>query len=270
MTSSIILEQAFRNKAKFSELMNQSTPVSVSEILSNYSIPKEKTVIRVAELTQNFETLLDSLGDSNIPNLPQAPYLVWIVTQEKENVMNVLKTINKHATSGFGIFVFKASLNDNKIDFNCLLKPEIKQHSKRNTETPAKTLQLEYWQKYFEICDELTSEMQINPKPQHYQYISIGKSGVQIMQTANTQNGYVATEILINKDKEIFRKLEEHKAEIEKALGELDWQFLEGKLSSRIRKIYNVNISDNKTWAEAIKEHIKMAEEFKETFSKYL
>ncbi len=60
------------------------------------------------------------------------------------------------------------------------------------------------------------------------------------------------------------------KEKIEKSLGELDWQALEGKKSSRIRQTFEVDITNQENFESAIKEQIKMAESFKKTFSKYL
>ena len=112
--------------------------------------------------------------------------------------------------------------------------------------------------------------MQIKPASQHWQYIPIGKTGASIQLTINTRQNYVGCELLINNNKEIFYKLEKAKAKIEKQLGELDWQELQGKKSSRIRKIYQIDINNEENWATAIKEQIRMAEGFKSTFLKYL
>ena len=71
-------------------------------------------------------------------------------------------------------------------------------------------------------------------------------------------------------DKEIFYSLEKSKGKIEKQLGELDWQELKGKKSSRIRKVYAVDITQEINWETAVKEQIRMAEEFKSTFIKSL
>ena len=152
------------------------------------------------------------------------------------------------------------------------MKPELnnKKSYTRNENTPAKIFQKVYWEKYFEICDELQSEMQVNPKPQHFQYLPMGKRGVQIMQTVNTKLGYVATEIFINNDQTIFEKLLEHKVEIEEELGFLEWQPIEGKKSSRIRKTLGVDILKEENIERAVKLQIKTAEDFKKVFSKYL
>ncbi len=269
--TTITVAEAFKSKQNFSEFMENEHSPFITSTLADYPKAEGKTIVTFAELTQNHETLLNHLGSDLIQNLQQAPFIVWIVANERENVLNAIKTINKHASKGFGIFVFKASLNEDKIDFEYLLKPEFKVKQMRNIETPAKLLQEEYWKMYFEICDELTKpEFQINPKPQHFAYISIGKAGVQIMQTINTAQNYVATELLINNKKEIFNKLFEHKAEIEKALGELEWHSPENIKSSKIRKTFKIDISNKDNWKVAIKEHIKMAEDFKATFLKYL
>lgn len=90
------------------------------------------------------------------------------------------------------------------------------------------------------------------------------------MQTVNTKDKYVATELFINNDKDIFNNLLKSKDEIETKLGFLDWQDLEGKKSSRIRQTLNYDISDTSQVDKAIKDHIKMAEDFREIFRKYL
>ena len=90
------------------------------------------------------------------------------------------------------------------------------------------------------------------------------------MQTVNTKDKYVATELFINSDKDIFNKLLKSKDEIETKLGFLDWQDLEGKKSSRIRQVLHYDITDTSNLDETIKSHIKMAEDFRETFRNYL
>ncbi len=270
MTDTITLEDAFKSKAKFSEYFEKNTPEEITSTLAQYPKSEGKVIVQAAELTQNIETFVNIIGSDIVQNLPKAPYFVWTVTNPKESIMNTLKTINEHSTKGFGIFVFKATLNEDKMDIECILKPEIPAKTIRNENTPAKLLQKEYWEQYFEICDELQSEMQVTPAPRHYQYISMGKAGVQIVQTVNTKDNYAATEIMINNNKEIFNKLLENKSEIEEKLGNLDWQSLEGKKSSRIRKSYNADIANPESREETIKNHIKMAEDFRETFRKYL
>lgn len=261
-------EETLKSRAKFEELvLNSPMPFDACELLNQYP---QKGVVRIADLTQNFETLLNKVSDESF-NVIQTPYLVWFITNEKEKCMRALNVINKGDTA-LKIFVFKAYLNEDKIGFECLLKPDLKEKTKRtvNTQTPAKLLQKAYWDVYFAECDEQQSEMQVTPYPRHYQNVSIRKAGIQILQTINTQNNYVASELAINNNKEIFNTLFKHKDEIENEVGELEWDSKETNKSAKIRKVFPIDINDSKNHLKAAKEHIKMAEELKAIAHKYL
>jgi len=75
---------------------------------------------------------------------------------------------------------------------------------------------------------------------------------------------------MINNKKEIFEKLSEHKTEIEEDLGCLEWYSQDNVKSSRIRKYLNYDITNAEEVGNAIRNHIKTAEEFKAVFKKYL
>lgn len=273
MTETTNLQEAFKNRNAFSELMSTLNPPEISTILKPYPKQNGKTIIKVAELTQNIDTVLNVLGDSSIREIPHSPYLVWIITNEKQKIMDLMQTINKHANNGFGIFVFKAYLNGDKIEFECLLKPQlvIKQKREVNTNTPTKQLQKAIWEKYIGICDVSEHpEMQIKEAaPQHYQNISIGKAGFQILQTINTQKDYVASEILTT-NKSMYEFLFNLKEEIEEEIGELEWDYKLNNKSAKIRKIFKIDINNPENHEKAIIELIKMGAELKTIVHKYL
>lgn len=270
--TTITAEEALKSKKNFEEFMSDFHPIKVTSTLADYSKADGQSIVFICDLTQKIETLTNALNEINGFNLSKPPFIVWYVTSEKEELLNAINVLNKFSTRGLKIFIFKAFLNEDKMDVECILKPDLIPYKKqtRNENAPAKLFQKQYWEKYFEICDELQSEMQVNPKPQHFQYIPMGKRGVQIMQTVNTRLNYVATEIFINNDQTIFEKLLKHKAEIEEELGCLEWQPIEGKKSSRIRKILGIEFSQSENLERTIKLQIHTAEEFKKTFSKYL
>lgn len=267
--NTINLENVFKSRANFEDYMNNSPlPVEICQAMQNY---QKKNVEKIAELTQNFQTFLNKVGDANF-NPKQ--YLVWIVTNPKTEILNTMRIINQNGTNGLEIFIFKAFLNEDKMAFECLLKPELVVKKKRdvNTNTPSKQLQKAMWEKYIDICDASEyPDMQIKEAaPQHYQNISIGKAGVQILQTINTQNKYVASEISINNNKEIFAKLFEHKEKIEKEIGGLEWDSKENVKSAKIRKIFNIDINKSENHEKAILELVKMGAELKAIIHKYL
>jgi hypothetical protein len=107
------------------------------------------------------------------------------------------------------------------------------------------------------------------PAPQHWQYVTIGVSGVSIQLTINTAKNNLGCELLIANDKELFKKLEGNKAKIEKQLGKLDWQELEGKKSSRIRTTLDFNLED-KNFEKGFIWLVNTAGSFKKVFTQYL
>ncbi len=260
-------QEAFKSKKNFEEFMSNEHPAIILSTLADYPKADGKGIVTIAELTQNSETLINGLDA--IKTFPQAPFFVWIVANERENLISASEVINKYADKNFGIFIFKASLNDEKITFKCLLKPDIK--AKSTSGGKAKQIQLEYWEKYSEVCDELgEGNFQITPKPKHWQYISMGKAGVSLWLTVNTQIGFIGVDFLINDDKELFKKLQSNQKEIEKELGILDWENKPNLKASRIRKTVPFDINNKENLNTSIKAHIEMAKTFKTTFSKYL
>ncbi|MBR5544831.1 MAG: DUF4268 domain-containing protein [Clostridia bacterium] len=263
----ITAEEALKSREKFTNYIEKNAEPVIEEILKDY--PHRVLHIVLPQLTPSSDFLLEELAKySSI----QKTYFFWFIANEKDWILQAVNALNNGLKDNCGVFVIKAFLNGDKMDFKCLLKPQIQEKKQRvvNTNTPAKQLQLEYWQAYFDKCDELQSEMQVTPAPRHYQYIGIGKKGVQIMQTVSTVDKYVATEISINRDKSIFYKLEEHKEQIEKALGTLEWHIKDGVDSCKIRKVIYYDISNEIIRSAKAEEHIKLAENFKRVFSKYL
>jgi len=254
-----------KSKAKFEEYMEDCNPAIVTSTLADYGT-EGRVIVKVCDLTQNIETLLNLVSLPIVQNLDKPPFITWFITSEKEKIQNLIKVMNS-GNKGVKTFVFKAELNEDEseIDFECILKPDLIKKGVRNDETKAKLLQKKYWEEYAKISDR-----KITPAPRHYQALSIGKNGVQILQTVNTAKKYVATEILIREDKEIYDKLLEHKEEIESIFGLLEWRKNEGKKSSSIRKSINADISDEENLGEIIKAHVNMAAEFKKEFIKFI
>lgn len=263
-TATLTAEQILKSKQAFSDYVQEFHGKTGEMLTQGY--PPSSVHSSFCQLTQNIEGLNNLAQLSRI----EKQYIFWYVVNEKEEIIKIVETLNNMFANGCGIFLIKAVLNVNKIIFNPILTPKIKPQAKRNSNTFTKNLQFSYWQKYFEICDSLECDLQVKPASQHWQYISIGKAGVSIQLTINTQQNYVGCELLINNDKEIFYSLEKSKDKIEKDLGELGWQELKGKKSSRIRQIYSIDIENKENWETAIKEQIRMAEDFKGTFIKYL
>lgn len=106
--------------------------------------------------------------------------------------------------------------------------------------------------------------------PRHYQYISIGKAGIQILQTVNTAKNYVASEIAINNNKSIYEFFFDLKDKIEDEIGELEWYCKDNTKSTKIRKVFEIDVNNPENHEKAILEQVKMGAELKAIIYKYL
>ena len=106
-------------------------------------------------------------------------------------------------------------------------------------------------------------------RPQHWTNLAVGKTGVHLAATFNTQEERVSAQLYIVRDKAMFKALESKKEEIEKAIGEkLSWQLLPEKAASRIA-LYrpNSDIENNDDWKEMLKWLIEKLEKLRAVFS---
>ena len=272
MTQELTPKEILKSKKDFSDFIENYNPPAVTLLLAEYPQAEGKVIVKLGNLTQNTETFGSLLNDSLVREFTLPPYITWFVVNEKEEILNQIKTINKYAVTGFGIFVFKVFLNDDKIDVKCILKPELKPN-KEKIKTISKTggIQLDYWNVYAEVCDEMgEGDFQITPAVQHYQNISIGVKDAYIKQTISVKSNYVASEIFIGNNKGLFTELESHKKELEKELGAMDWQNLPTNKSANIRRIKFVDFTNPDRYQEFAKEHIELAVKIKEVFMNYL
>ena len=105
--------------------------------------------------------------------------------------------------------------------------------------------------------------------PQHWTNIAVGKTGVHLGATFNTQEKRVSAQLYIVKNKNWFKELENQKIEIEKELGEeLTWQLLPERAASRIA-LYrsNSNIENQEEWKEMLEWLVTKLEKLRSTFS---
>ena len=260
-TITTTLTDVFKSRQNFSDYIETNSSEVISQILENY--PKRSMHIVYPQLTQSSEGLINAAGELVEE---QKAYIFWFIANEKEDLLKIAKTLNNFFDKNYcGIFVIKAFLNGDKIEFNCILKPE---HS-INKNTPCKIMQKQYWEKYFEICDEMALDLQVNPQYQHWQYLPMHKRRVCLMLSVSIQKEYIGVDLVIS-DKTIYKYLYNLKDKIEAELGKLEWINEPNNKTTKIRKTLTYDVNDLNTQAKAVKDHIDLALQFKETFSKYL
>ena len=266
----ITATEALKSKSNFEQFIYENQ----TDIYALFQDSQQPLRIISSQLTQSIEGFVNifqkvkSLSELD-KNL--TPSMLWVVANEKQEWLDLINTLNYLLKKNCCFYVVKASLEGDNILYTILTETKIKLN--RHVMTETKQFQKEYWQRYAEICDaDGNPDFQVEAHPRHFQYISIGKSGVQIVQTINTPLKMVASELFINNDidKKIFDKIYTHKEDIEAEFGNLSWQRNEGKKSARIRFFVDIDIMDKNNWDAAIKEQLKIAEKIAEVMCKYI
>ncbi|MFA6572462.1 MAG: DUF4268 domain-containing protein [Bacteroidota bacterium] len=259
------LEKIIGSNIHFLSVAEESTEEQ-PDILAVMNV-HEKTVIE-CELKQSIKALSNLLKHAAGHS---AKNIIWLVNQESPDAIKTADWLIRIISHEIRLYVIKCYLNDDKICFKELLRPSANSYQKPKAKiTNTKAKQEEFWQEFQKYTEENDCPIKIShPAPQHWQYITIGLSGVSIQLTINTTKNYLGCELLIANDKDLFYKLEGFKEDIEKHLGNLDWQALEGKKSSRIRATKDFNLED-KDYKKGIIWLIGTTSMFKEIFTPYL
>ncbi|HSA05870.1 MAG TPA: DUF4268 domain-containing protein [Candidatus Gastranaerophilales bacterium] len=264
--SETLLEEALGTKVKILSVSEQSTDEQ-PDILAVMNI-HEKTVFE-CELKQNPKTLANLLKHAAAY---KAKNIIWCVNQESPEVMETADWLNKLISHEVKLYVLTVHIENFELKLKAILKPSANAYQKPTAKvTDTKQKQNEFWQAFHKYTTDNNSLIKISqPAPQHWMYLTIGISGVSIQLTINTAKNNLGCELLIANDKELFKKLEGNKKEIEKQLGKLDWQALEGKKSSRIRTTFDFNIEDKENLEQGFSWMVDTASRFKTVFNKYL
>lgn len=169
-----------------------------------------------------------------------ADIVIWIFKEIREEHRQAIDWLNENTGENIAFFAVKLELwqIDNSAPapkFQVISSPNewakvLKQSGNKNELTDTKLKQFEFWTKLKNYSQEKKLPIKFqSPRYQHWYNISVGISGTHIALTINTREQFLGCEIYINNDKELFDFLLEHKDQIEKEVGVLDWQREAGK-----------------------------------------
>ena len=164
-----------------------------------------------------------------------ADIIIWIFKEIREEHRQAIDWLNENTGENVAFFAVKLELwqIDNSAPapkFQIISSPNewakaIKQSGNKNEFTDTKLKQFEFWTKLKTYAQEKKLPIKFqSPRYQHWFNVSIGNSGTHIALTVNTREQILACEIYINRDKELFNFLQQHKAEIESELGVMEWK----------------------------------------------
>ena len=242
--------------------------------------------------TDNWVLIENQLEKTNHGHLGQlltyatgldAVTIVWVAATFNEEHKATLDWLNKITDENYNFFGLEIELykiEDSKIapKFNLVCQPDnwsqsISREAKRIEQGEVSETKLKQYKFWTELGKELQAadtplKLQ-KVYPQHWTNIAVGKTGVHLGATFNTQQERVSAQLYIIKNKNWFKELESQKDIIEKELGEkLSWQLLPEKAASRIA-LYrsNSDIENTNDWKEMLKWLVLKLEKLRIVFS---
>ena len=257
------------------------------------SVGKFKADILCKDInTDNWVLIENQLEKTNHGHLGQlltyatgldAVTIVWIAASFNEEHKATLEWLNKITDENYNFFGLEIELykiEDSKIapNFKIVCQPDnwsqsISREAKRIEQGEVSETKLKQYKFWTELGKELqTAETPLKlqkARPQHWTNLAVGKTGVRLAATFNTQEERVSAQLYIVRDRSMFKALESDKELIEKELGEkLSWQLLPEKAASRIA-LYrpNSDIENNDDWKEMLKWLVEKLEKLRSVFS---
>jgi hypothetical protein len=257
------------------------------------SVGKFKADILCKDInTDNWVLIENQLEKTNHGHLGQlltyatgldAVTIVWIAASFNEEHKATLEWLNKITDENYNFFGLEIELykiEDSKIapNFKIVCQPDnwsqsISREAKRIEQGEVSETKLKQYKFWTELGKELqTADTPLKlqkARPQHWTNLAVGKTGVRLAATFNTQEERVSAQLYIVRDKSMFKALENDKEAIEKELGEkLSWQLLPEKAASRIA-LYrsNSDIENNDDWKEMLSWLVEKLEKLRSVFS---
>ena len=210
-----------------------------------------------------------------------AATIVWVAQRFTDDHRAALDWLNRITADGFHFFGLEVELwkiGESAIapKFNVICKPNdwAKSVTRATTEALSETkqLQLEYWQAFREYLLENSTILKPQAAlPQHWTYLSVGKSGFTLDARVNTKSNGIGIGMLMTDGyaKSYFDQLNSSKQRIEQEIGSpLLWERLDDNKRSQIKlELSNAPLSQRSDWERQFAWFKNQLERFYQTFS---
>lgn len=267
------------------ELEFESKEVSVGPYSADILAKDTGTDKFVVIENQLEKTNHDHLGKCiTYASVLDASAVVWIASNFTEEHKKALDWLNDHTSDEIGFYGVKVELwqIDNSqpaVRFNVVSSPNeiVRQATKRKEQgelTETRKTQLDFWTAFRE---KLAATGKINslqtPRPQYWFDLALGKSGVHLSNTFNTDKNEIGVRVYIgNKQVEEWLPYFESKKElIEKEIGsQLDWNPNPDNRDKVITLTKHFDLENKDDWKQAIDWLASETIKFRELFSKMI
>lgn len=196
-----------------------------------------------------------------------ASTIIWLASEFTDEHKKALDWLNDHTSDElcfYGIKLELLKINDSlpAVNFNIVSQPNdvVKQVTKRkdNSElSETRMTQLKFWELFKESLKKTNQITKLQtPRPQYWFDITLGKSGIHLSNTFNTNENVIGIRVYIG-SKEVAKWLpyfEEHRVDIENKLGaQLEWNPNSNAKDKVITLTKSFDLTDETKWNEPIK-----------------
>ncbi len=213
-----------------------------------------------------------------------ASAVIWIASKFTDEHKKALDWLNDHTSEEIGFYGIKVELwqIDNSqpaVRFNVVSEPNaiVRQATKRKEQgelTDTRKIQLEFWTAFREKLSETGKIGSLQtPRPQYWFDVALGKSGINLSNTFNTDKNEIGVRVYIGNKKveEWLPYFESKKELIENSIGsELVWNPNPDNRDKVIILTKLFDLENKENWDTAINWLVGETVKFREVFSKII
>ena len=213
-----------------------------------------------------------------------ASAVIWLASKFTEEHKKALDWLNDHTSEEIAFYGVKVELwqiDDSQpaLKFNIVSTPNniVRQASKRkelNDLTPSKKIQLEFWTAFSEALLKTGKLNSVQtPRPQYWFDVALGKSGLHLSNTFNTDRNEIGVRVYIGNRRveEWLPYFESKKDEIEEKIKEsLLWNPNPDNRDKVIVLTKQFKLDEKENWSVAIQWLVEKTILLRQTFSKII
>ncbi|MCB0701629.1 MAG: DUF4268 domain-containing protein [Ignavibacteriae bacterium] len=210
-----------------------------------------------------------------------ASAVIWIASKFTDEHKKALDWLNDHTSEEIGFYGIKVELwqIENSLPavrFNVISQPNLAvrqaSKSKEQTElTENRRTQLKFWEEFSTKLIETRKIGSVqSPRAQYWFDVALGKSGIHLSNTFNTETNEIGVRVYINNKKveDWWPYFESRKVEIEQKMGiKLNWNPNPDNKDKVIMLVKAFNLEQNEEWEAALDWLVDYTLRFREVFS---
>ena len=191
----------------------------------------------------------------------EAQIIIWVCSQVTDEHRQAIDWLNEITRTDIAFFACEIELwriGDSPAapKFNVVASPNDWAKVVKNTVnskdlSDTKKSHLDFWNGFKVFMEDSDSRLKLRqPRPAHWYSLAIGRSKFNITLTTNTQSKQIGCEVYIRGEgaKKAFSQLKEHKDEIQKSLGTLEWHELPDGQDCRIKLAFSGDSKSQNQW----------------------